>query len=422
MGSKDVDRLSNMPDEVLSEILSLMPTKLAVRTSILSKRWRYNWTLVTSIDIDVLPFHGVENCCAFVDRVLDLCKSTEIKLFRLRFSNLWVQESRMTKWINEALRRKVSEFEIQCGLLELPISFYTCKTLTKLRVENECQEVFMDWQTPFNLPCLKTLDIALFSKPSLNAYKLIRGCPILESLSLQFTYDPDEEEYIFSIPTLKRLTLVKKLKWGPCNKLVFIVPNLEELCLDSRWCLPFRMEELPSLVSELSDAPLRKAVNIKHLELKSDLSLCWVSVFQYLENCSQLEHLTIEKPGESESESDWIEPHTVPTCMLMNLKTIKFESCMVETDDIQFLEYMLGNAEVLKRITITCKSGLMEEELQLCARLLKCPRASKYCGINFVGKSFYSATNKFVMTTMPIICSPIILWPFDLNGIQMNCY
>ncbi|PWA42570.1 FBD-like protein [Artemisia annua] len=389
MGSKDVDRLSNMPNEVLSEILSLMPTKLAVRTSILSKRWRYNWTLVTSIDIDVLPFHGVENCCAFVDRVLDLCKSTEIKLFRLRFSNLWVQESRMTKWINEALRRKVGEFEIQCGLLELPISFYTCKTLTKLRVENECQNEFMDWQTPFNLPCLKTLDIVVYRHPSLNAFKLIRGCPVLESLSLQFTGYNNDNEDIFSIPTLKRLKLIRKLKWRSCNKLVFIVPNLEDLCLDSRWCSPFEMEELPSLVSELSDGPLRKVVTIKHLELKSDDYLCWESIFQYLESCSQLEHLTIEKPR----ESDWIEPQTVPTCMLMNLKTIKFENCMGEKDDIQFLEYMLGNAEVLKRITITCKSGLMEKELQLCARLLKCPRTSKYCEINFVGKSFDSATS-----------------------------
>ncbi|KAF5757153.1 putative F-box domain, leucine-rich repeat domain superfamily, F-box-like domain superfamily [Helianthus annuus] len=46
------DRLSMFPEEITLHILSLMPTKYAVRTSILSKRWRYRWMFVTNLDFD----------------------------------------------------------------------------------------------------------------------------------------------------------------------------------------------------------------------------------------------------------------------------------------------------------------------------------------------------------------------------------
>ena len=73
--------------------------------------------------------------------------------------------------------------------------------------------------------------------------------------------------------------------------------------------------------------------------------------------------------------------------MLKNLSTMKYEICMGQIDDIQFLEYMLGNAEVLRKLTITWKGGSAEDEMWLCGKLLKCQRASRYCEIHFVGNS-----------------------------------
>ncbi|PNX91118.1 F-box/LRR-repeat protein, partial [Trifolium pratense] len=37
------DRISNLPDGVLSHILSFLPTKTTVQTSILSNRWHHIW-------------------------------------------------------------------------------------------------------------------------------------------------------------------------------------------------------------------------------------------------------------------------------------------------------------------------------------------------------------------------------------------
>ncbi|CDY39929.1 BnaA09g15110D [Brassica napus] len=38
-----VDSISSLPDEMLHHIFSFVPTKVAITTSVLSKRWRHVW-------------------------------------------------------------------------------------------------------------------------------------------------------------------------------------------------------------------------------------------------------------------------------------------------------------------------------------------------------------------------------------------
>lgn len=436
--SDNIDRLSCLHEEVLSHILSLMPTKFAVRTSILSKRWRYHWTLVNNLDFDdIHPVHGLYCFTNFVNRVLALCKTSHVNLFRLHCSEIWVRKVSLSKWINEAVRLNVRELDIQVILLHLPLplSMFNCKTLTKLRIVWGTHDWDV-WEFPSSvkLPCLKVLEISVFSKPSINAFRLISGCPILESLSLDVDYPNEEEDYKFNIPTLKRLKL-RTRKSIILNKVVLNVPNLEYLFVGGVVSSLFVMEDLSSLVEATAtvsvfderfnhlkldllkgisgaksiswsastvDVPLNSSVpkfpNLKHLELKSSFSSGWLSLFQFLESASELEHLCIEEPEESpfmikqkREESCWIEPQSVPTCLLSNLRTMKITRCKGRKCDIKFLKYMLGNAEVLKTLTITCENVPLKEEM--CAELLKFPRASRYCEIHFIGNGSYSAGN-----------------------------
>ncbi|KAI3498099.1 hypothetical protein L1887_33846 [Cichorium endivia] len=325
--SDNIDRLSCLHEEVLSHILSLMPTKFAVRTSILSKRWRYHWTLVNNLDFDdIHPVHGLYCFINFVNRVLALCKASHINLFRLHCSEIWVRKVSLSKWINEAVRLNVRELEIQVILLHLPLplSMFNSKALTKLRIvwgTHDCD--VWEFLSSVKLPCLKVLEISVFSKPSINAFRLIGGCPILESLSLDVDYRNVEEDYNFNIPTLKHLEL-RSRKDGILNKVPLSSVN----------------------------SPLPKFPNLKHLELKGSFTSGWLSLFQFLERSSELEHLCIKEHEESHyviqviqqapEESCWIEPQSVPTCLLSNLKSMKITGCKGRKCEIQLLEYILG--------------------------------------------------------------------------------
>ncbi|KAM0007023.1 putative F-box domain-containing protein [Helianthus debilis subsp. tardiflorus] len=81
--SEDVaDMFSRLPEEILSHILSLMPTKYAVRTSILSKRWRYSWMFVTNIDFDDSHGHHFngDTFTKVADQLAKTCKNFQLNL------------------------------------------------------------------------------------------------------------------------------------------------------------------------------------------------------------------------------------------------------------------------------------------------------------------------------------------------------
>nr|XP_043625825.1 FBD-associated F-box protein At5g56370-like [Erigeron canadensis] len=431
MSFKNVDRLSNMPDEVISHILSLMPTKFAVRTSVLSKSWIHTWKFVTNLVFeDNRCYHEISCFTKFVDRVLECCKASEVKLFRLHCS--WVPGSRVCKWIDAAVRLNVCELDVKVMNLVLPHSFFTCKTLTKLSLHSiDNSDVGLaeyNYPSYVNLQCLKTIDIDVYCKASVTALNLIRGCPILESLSLRI-FDPDNEDYDFSIPTLKHLKLIiEKLVFG-ISKVVLNVPKLEDLCFGTHMSTVFVMEDLSSLVSVKlsgydgyyplwvevlkgvsgaksltldlhchtpSDARMPNFPYMKHLEFNASFSwngLDWALFHKILENSPELEQLCIIMNPRDHNDYRWIEPQSVPTCMLKNLRAMKFANFRGQKSYLRFLAYLLRNAEFLTMLTITCGRIPLKEEMLLSTELLKLPRLSRYCEIHFLGSLYSSITS-----------------------------
>nr|GEW73653.1 FBD-like protein [Tanacetum cinerariifolium] len=145
----------------------------------------------------------------------------------------------------------------------LPLSLFTCNTLSKLSVKliNPFYNEF-SWEFPpsIYLLNLKTLDITdnfnrfdinINSISCDNIFKLIDGCPLLEYLSLKIQMPSTTEDFYFKAPTLKRLRLA--LLYNSANDIhtvVLNVPNLEYLHIDESivLCSLFVMEDLSSLV------------------------------------------------------------------------------------------------------------------------------------------------------------------------------
>ncbi|PRQ30992.1 putative F-box domain, leucine-rich repeat domain, L domain-containing protein [Rosa chinensis] len=135
------DRISALPDVIRCHILSFMPTRDAVKTSVLSHRWKNAWLSVPNLDLSVCSSQGWS--AGFVDRVLFFRGLTNIHKFRLectRFKNCF---SRIDLWINIAIRRNVVELDLDlsdCGRdsdlhVELPSSIFVCKTFRILKLK-----------------------------------------------------------------------------------------------------------------------------------------------------------------------------------------------------------------------------------------------------------------------------------------------
>ncbi|KAK3227510.1 hypothetical protein Dsin_007372, partial [Dipteronia sinensis] len=109
------DIISRLPDDILVQILSRLETKDAVKTCVLSSRWKNLWTFLYNLHFDDYDYklgrsRNFEN---FVDRVLSLCQCKYIQDFRLSCSVIDDDElSHVIPWLCFAVERNVRKLNI----------------------------------------------------------------------------------------------------------------------------------------------------------------------------------------------------------------------------------------------------------------------------------------------------------------------
>ena len=79
------DRISTLLESILISILSLLTTKQAIKTNILSKRWAHLWTSVPSLDFDSYQFENTVDFATVVSNALLLHKALILTNFSITF-------------------------------------------------------------------------------------------------------------------------------------------------------------------------------------------------------------------------------------------------------------------------------------------------------------------------------------------------
>ncbi|XP_058728501.1 putative F-box/FBD/LRR-repeat protein At5g22610 isoform X1 [Vicia villosa] len=79
------DRISDLPDSILSSILSILPTKHAATTSILSKRWKPLWLSIPTLDIDDETFKDFNSFIQFVFSIIFSLRDNTLTVPSFRF-------------------------------------------------------------------------------------------------------------------------------------------------------------------------------------------------------------------------------------------------------------------------------------------------------------------------------------------------
>ncbi|KAL5738703.1 hypothetical protein ACOSP7_031464 [Xanthoceras sorbifolium] len=261
---REEDIISKLPDDVLSHILSRLTTIDAVKTSVLSSRWKDLWTLIYNLHFEHCDSRGSINFENFVDQVLGRCQSQEIQDFRIGFYFCDNTEllSRLALWICFAVEHKVQNLQIKVYYntkignrlpIRLPQSILTCNTLVKLKLDSgNCDFDFDIHDSVACFPSLKILCVELVYSNSNLMRKLFRSCPVLEELTIQGDLEVTENVLTFDItvPTLKTLNIYLLPEWNwkqrvSIHKFVVRAHNLEQLYIDDDTLACFIMDETP---------------------------------------------------------------------------------------------------------------------------------------------------------------------------------
>ncbi|KAI8552775.1 hypothetical protein RHMOL_Rhmol06G0293900 [Rhododendron molle] len=421
---RSLDRISKLPDSVLCHILSFLPTKYAVGTSILSARWQYLWISVATLDFNDSELFNKRHrtngtgeaevdlrFMNFVNTVLLLSDVSCLEKFNLKLESL-CYFGIVKAWISSAIKRNVQMLELHFSAwqqipIQLPHMLFICQTMVDLRLNGN---ISLKVPASVWLPSLKILEMEeVIYENGDSAHNLIHGCPALEDLRIFMFYFDKQKVLNISVPTLKRLVLTHRGDDGNLlfseHKLTVNTPKLEYLEIEDYVAVEFSLENLSSLLDawpcfsgSISSSNLLKLLhgiaNVKFLRPLSLVFTCvkpdqGMNIFcidnnddyvlptinplhnltylelqnvsdgwnkdllnVFLEYSPNLEVLVLEGSIARLSDRPWSPPPQVPSCLLLNLKEIKYLKFSGDKHEFEVIEYLLKSAEVLKNMII----------------------------------------------------------------------
>ncbi|KAF2591971.1 hypothetical protein F2Q70_00041740 [Brassica cretica] len=196
------DRISELPESLLTQILSYLPTEQSVQTSVLSKRWENVYLSVPGLDLNcsVIRDEVILSFLSFIDKLLEF--SPESSLFKVKVKCRGMLIDGFSDRIGTVIDRGTQHLDVVSstdyyedsfghalpGVDFMPMNLYTSKALVYLKLSSSGLDdpgfVFM--------PCLRFLHLEEI-KWRVHLEKVLSGCPVLEELTL--VRDLDDDDY-----------------------------------------------------------------------------------------------------------------------------------------------------------------------------------------------------------------------------------
>lgn len=190
------DRISELPESLITQILLYLPTKDSVKTSVLSTRWKTLWLHVPGLDLNYKDFPDDDEdgqvYINTIDKFLDFNPESRLQTFKVNYSRREILgfEDRIGTSINRGIRLldavSSTDYREADGSLYpyiefMPLNLFTSKTLLSLKLS------FSGLRDPgfVSMPCLKFMILREVRwSGTMNLEKLVSGCPVLEELTL----------------------------------------------------------------------------------------------------------------------------------------------------------------------------------------------------------------------------------------------
>ncbi|CAH8260041.1 unnamed protein product [Arabidopsis lyrata] len=384
-----------LPDDLLVQILCLIPTKDAVTTMILSKRWRFVWTMLPKLDYKE-NFEDETSVWDFLDKSLQLHKAPSLERLRIHLGKQCPVDVDVGKWVLNAVERFVRELILEIRFIptadptSLPKSLYTCKALVKLTLTHK---ILVDVPSLPCLPSLKSLAlVSVVYKDQGSHVRLLSSCPVLRYLCVVRNKSDNVTKFIVKLPSLRSLGYMDD---GYGRSLVIDSPGLKYLriidhplgnniSIQNMPCLlsavVFRTHVKDKFLTSLSSVTCLNLANIKvaccstinfsrlrKFQLyPSSSEHCWMeTLVLLLHSAPKLKALIINTAFDGrhgEVPLSWNQPSSVPGCLLSRLDNFEWIDFGGSREEKQFVAYILENSKCLKTVGISLKYSKNNEE------------------------------------------------------------
>ncbi|CAJ1950105.1 unnamed protein product [Sphenostylis stenocarpa] len=301
------DRISQLPDDILCKILSLLTTKEAIATSFLSTRWKFVWTMVPSIDIqctkkivkkqsslstrwrfllkmvsflNILCSKPTMEYHEKIDEFLDRRRAEKITRFSLLCTCNCCFVNNVQEWVYAVVARKVEKLDINLRIYNGKVlsfsNLFTCTTIDTLSIQGPFD---ISIPSSAHLPNVKSITLRVNTcLPYSNVRTLISGSPALEFFYL---FNMKQKMYNYYFQELKIVRNSRGMRLHRNNSMAYnlfihsddrdsdFILDLEEInqwpkVLDSKIHLTIYLT-----VEEESFAEILVAIrNVKYLSLR----------------------------------------------------------------------------------------------------------------------------------------------------------
>ncbi|KAL7598088.1 hypothetical protein Lser_V15G23345 [Lactuca serriola] len=251
-----VDLISNMPDSILLLILSLLSsTEEVIRSSILSRRWRYLWTSIPSLDL-FSRFHREDKFKKdeFKDFVFWVLANRSVDLDCLHlgcFDHYTL--STVRRWIHMAVTRNVKQLQLmfypedEDGDVEIPHCLVTCGSLEILGLNVSYRSLRLPNITGFQALRHLRLTYVDLSIDSDLVKGFLESFPLLEGLIFISCFLNERGLLYISCSKLKILRIENENDELMCDSIKICCPKLVDLELRGLLANNFFFECLDSL-------------------------------------------------------------------------------------------------------------------------------------------------------------------------------
>ncbi|XP_074284630.1 uncharacterized protein LOC141609476 [Silene latifolia] len=313
-----VDRISELPEFILHNILSMLDTKEAGRASVLSKRWYDVWSSIPVLDFHFQYFDTdkIQSFLGFIDRTMQRYFTQKYRIMKLNLELRMVNEKielLVDKWLKIAVQNQVEKLEFQVHdqhspVYRLPEFLFRAKSLKVLT----CGNVVMPYYETMELISLEYLHLIVKNVDVDMFQRIITFCPLVElditieelgKISLPWTRKMNEgTEFVdsgimqsnFKASPLRNFAyhgLFRCITW-PWNMNVVALKNLRKLEIVCATITDDIVFELAHGLVALERLVLATCTGLKCIEVSS-ISLKDLAIVE----CEDLTEVTVDAPN-----------------------------------------------------------------------------------------------------------------------------